>query len=101
MKKLLIAAAALTLAASTAGLVGQSEAATAKSPYCNYAKAQKSPTAWNAYYHCTNAAPPARRVAIRTKPRHARGPTKSPFCAYARAQKNAVAWNSYYHCLNR
>lgn len=95
MKKLLIAAAAVTLAAA---FTGQSYAAPAQSEYCKMMGAQRNPIAWSAYYHCDNvaAAPAKRRVVARVDKRQAM--TKSPYCAMASAQRNPVVWNEYYHC---
>jgi hypothetical protein len=97
MKKLLTAAAVLALAISTVpSVIGQAEAAPAKSPYCALAKAQKNPVAWNAFYHCLGT--PSRPTHVLLRGRAL--PAKSPFCAMAKAQKNPVAWNAYYHCLS-
>ena len=95
MKKLLIAAAAMTLAAAFAA---PSYAAPAKNEYCKLMGAQRNPVAWSAYYHCDNvaAAPAKRRVVARVNKRQATA--KSPYCAMSRAQRNPVVWNEYYHC---
>lgn len=96
MKKLLVAAAALALAASTVPvLTGPALAAPAQNPFCKMAHAQKNLVAWDAYYHCLGTAPRPTHTALRRRP----GPPESPFCKMAHAQKNLVAWNAYYHCL--
>ncbi len=98
MRKLLIATAAVTIAA---GFAGTSIAAPqAKSEYCNLAKSQRNPVAWNAYYHC-NPTAAARAETVGTAPanmRHAQTQPKDPECAFAKAQRNPVSWNQYYHC---
>lgn len=97
MRKLLVAAGALALAVSTMpSLMGQAEAASVQSPFCQFAKAQKNLVDWNAYYHCLGTAPGPRRVVLRSRA----GREKSPFCQFAKTQKNLVAWNAYYHCLS-
>ena len=93
-KKLVLSASAVAFAAAMSmAMVGQVQAA-ANSPFCNLAKSQKNPVAWNAYYHCLGPAPRPQHVV-----RERRGPAKSPFCKLASSQKNLVAWNAYYHCL--
>ncbi|HTV34900.1 MAG TPA: hypothetical protein VMF12_00590 [Xanthobacteraceae bacterium] len=95
MKKLVVALAALALTVSVApSLFGQAEAAPAKNPLCKFAKAQRNPVSWNAYYHCLGPAPAPDRVVLRGRP----GPAKSPFCKFAKVQRNLVSWNAFYHC---
>jgi len=117
MRKVFMAAAALTIAVATApSFVSQSEAASTKtrasdrgpgSQYCNLAKFQRNAPAWNEYYGClktparqayASAPPPApTRVA---GPAPQRGPA-SDFCKLAKSQRNAPSWNEYYGCLRR
>jgi hypothetical protein len=106
MKKLFLAAAALTIAVATVpNFVGQSQAAPASNQFCNLAKAQRNAPSWNEYYGCLKA--PARQAyahapaptrAVATAPQ--RGPGSS-FCQMAKAQRNAPSWNEYYGCLRR
>ena len=106
MKKLFMATAALTIAvAATPALVGPSQAASAKSPYCDLAKSQRNTPSWNEHYGCLKtparqafASAPAPRRASANAP--ARGPGSS-FCELAKAQRNAPSWNEYYGCLRR
>ena len=96
MKKLLLAASAVALAAALSpAAIGSVQAAPAKSPYCKMAAGQKNLVAWNAYYHCNGEAPRPSHVAVRARPE----PAKDPMCKLAPGQKNLVAWNSYYHCI--
>jgi hypothetical protein len=96
MKKLLLAASAVALAAAMSpGAIGSVQAAPAKSPYCKMAAGQKNLVAWNAYYHCLGEAPRVSRTANRARPE----PARDPMCKLAPGQKNLVAWNAYYHCL--
>ena len=96
MKKLLIAASAVALAAAMSpAVIGSVQAAPAKSSYCNMAKSQKNLVAWNAYYHCLGEAPRPSHVAVRSR----REPAKDPYCNMAKTQKNLVSWNAEYHCL--
>ncbi len=100
MKKSLLAVATLALAISALpGLVSQSEAA-ARSPYCDMAKNQRNPVAWNAYYGCLDRSQAAAPVNARVHERHAADRAKDPYCDMAKNQKNPVAWNAYYGCLN-
>jgi hypothetical protein len=103
MKKLFMAAAALTIAVATApGFVGTSEAASAKNPYCDLAKNQRNMPSWNEHYGCLK---PAARQAFARAPEPARaaapapqaGP-KSQYCELAKFQRNAPQWNDYYRC---
>jgi len=95
MKKLLLAASAVALAAAMSpAAIGSVQAAPAKSPYCKMAAGQKNLVAWNAYYHCNGEAPRPSHVAARARPE----PAKDPMCKLAAGQKNLVAWNAYYHC---
>jgi hypothetical protein len=93
MKKLLIAASALTVALFT--IPNVSLAAPGKSAYCDMAKSQRNPVSWNAHYHCLGTAPKAISVTERAPAHHAR----NPYCDMAKAQRNPVAWNAFYHCL--
>ena len=96
MKKLLIAASAVALAAAMSSAVTSVQAAPQKSPYCgDLAKGQKNLVAWNAYYHCLGPAPRVSHTAVRPEP------ARDPMCKLAPGQKNLVAWNAYYHCLSR
>ena len=99
MKKLVMAAAALTIAVATApNFVGPSQAASAKSPYCDFAKNQRNTPSWNEHYGCLKA--PARQAfahaPARTAPEKA---TKSTYCGLAKNQRNTPSWNEYYGCL--
>ena len=106
MKKLFMAAAALTIAVAAApSFVAQSQAASANDPYCEMAKSQRNAPSWNEYYGCLKA--PARHAMA-----HATAPTRtsavapergpgSSFCEMAKAQRNAPSWNEYYGCLRR
>jgi len=69
MNKLLLAASAVTLAATISPAVTSSaQAAPTKSPYCNLAKGQKNLGSWNGYYHCLNVAPQASRTLAQARP---------------------------------
>jgi hypothetical protein len=101
MKKLLMAAAALTMAVATVpGFVGASHAASAN-PYCDLAKSQRNVPSWNEHYGCLKG--PTRQALARAPeptragPAPRRGP-KSEYCELARNQRNAPAWNDYYAC---
>jgi hypothetical protein len=106
MKKLFMAAAALTIVVAAApNFVGQSQAASAKNPYCDMAKNQRNAPSWNEYYGCLKtperqafARAPAPTRAPATAPE--RGPG-SPYCQLAKNQRNAPSWNEYYGCLRR
>ena len=99
MKKLLIAAAAVTLAA---GFAGQSVAAPqTKSEFCKMAKSQRNPVAWNAYYHCNPAAAARAETVGRAPAAAPQARAKDPHCAMAKSQRNPVSWNAYYHCISR
>jgi hypothetical protein len=100
MKKLFMAAAALTIAvAITPSFVGSSQAASAKSPYCDLAKNQRNAPSWNQHYGCLNT--PARQAMARAsapaRVAPARG-AKSPYCDLAKSQRNSPQWNDFYHC---
>ena len=106
MKKLIMAAAALTIAVATApGFVGSSEAAAAKakrSEFCDMAKSQRNTPSWNEHYGCLKTAPgrqayaaPARAPAATTGQA-----TNSTYCGMAKSQRNTPSWNEYYHCLH-
>ena len=120
MKKLLMAAAALTIALATApGFVSSSEAASAKakkqaaaapkSQFCELAKNQRNAPSWNEYYGCLKT--PARQAYARApepapQPVRAAGPApqsgpNSEYCKLAKNQRNAPSWNAYYGCLRR
>lgn len=96
MKKLLLAASAVALAAvMSPAVTGSVQAAPSKSPYCDMAKSQKNLVAWNAYYHCLGEAPRVSHTAARARPQA----PHDPYCDMAKTQKNLVSWNAYYHCL--
>jgi len=98
MKRLLIVAASLAIAMFAAPiLVTQSEAASPNSPYCNLAKSQRNPVAWNSYYGCLGPAPRAAPAAAPVRESR----NTSPYCNMAKTQRNPVSWNSYYGCLSR
>src|SRR5215831_2377695 len=95
MKKMLIAAAAtLALAVSiTPSLVSQSAAAPLRSPYCDMAKSQRNPLAWNRQYGCLDAD----QVAAARAEAHAPARTahaKKPYCDMAKSQRNPLSWNA-------
>ena len=95
MKKMLKATAVTLVLAAGSFLVAKSEAAP-RSEYCDMAKSQRNPVAWNTYYNCLEK--PAAFTAPSRKPeRHA----ASPYCDMAKSQRNPVAWNQYYGCLSR
>jgi hypothetical protein len=104
MKKLIMAAAALTIAVAFAP--SQSQAAPDKGPnseFCKLAKAQRNAPSWNEYYGCMKA--PARNAMARAPAptrASATGPARGPnseFCKLAKAQRNAPSWNEYYGCM--
>ena len=118
MQKLFMTAAALAIAIATApSFIGQSQAASAKNPYCALAKSQRNAPAWNEYYGCLKTParrasahrpaatrravmggpPPMREAAFAGAPE--RGPGSS-YCKLARLQRNAPSWNEYYGCLH-
>jgi hypothetical protein len=102
MNKLIMAAAALTIAVATApGFGGPSEAASAKSPYCDMARTQRNTPSWNEYYGCLKN--PERQAFARAPARpSAAAPakaTKSTYCGMAKNQRNTPSWNEYYGCL--
>jgi hypothetical protein len=119
MKKLLLAASVLALAAMGPAMTRPVQAASAKNPYCNLAKGQKNLVSWNAYYHCLGAAPQATRTSAQARPAVREAPppgyaygrptfrparreeARNPYCNLAKGQKNLVSWNAYYGCLNR
>ena len=88
--KTLIMSAAMAIA-----FVGQSQAAPAKSEFCDLAKSQRNVSAWNEHYHCLNI--PARQAFAEAPKRVNRGPN-SEFCELAKNQRNAPSWNEYYGC---
>jgi hypothetical protein len=97
MKKLLVLTAGVALAFSTVtGLVGQSNAAPTRSSYCDMAKSQRNPVAWNSYYNCIEK-PAAARVVERKREFHA----GNPYCDLAKSQRNPVSWNARYGCLSQ
>jgi hypothetical protein len=103
MQKLFMAAAALTIAVATApGFAGSSQAASAKSPYCDLAKNQRNAPSWNEHYGCLKT--PARQASARAArarvaaPAPQRGPN-SQYCELAKFQRNAPSWNEHYGCL--
>jgi hypothetical protein len=118
MKKLFMAAAALTLVvAATPDFVSQSQAgprtrasmATSErgpgSEYCKMAKSQRNAPSWNEYYGCMKT--PARHTSARgpapVRMRVAEGGSErgpgSEYCKMAKSQRNAPSWNEYYGCL--
>ena len=105
MKKLIMAAAALTIAVATApSLVGPAHAAAAKSvksPYCNMANGQRNTPSWNEHYGCLKA--PARQAMARAPAPARAAPAKtakSTYCGMANSQRNTPSWNQYYGCLH-
>ncbi len=92
MQKQLLAAAGLALGTiMSSAMVGQAaQAAPVKSPFCQYAKSEKNPVSWNAYYHCLGSAPQARPHLQHTRLSHA----QNPYCNLAKGQKNPVSWNA-------
>jgi hypothetical protein len=107
MKKLFMAAAALTIAvATTSAFVGQSEAASAKSKssvaaadsgpnseFCKMAKSQRNVPSWNEHYKCLKT---PQRQALAQAPAPARAPAVTPergpgsqYCNMAKFQRNA------------
>jgi hypothetical protein len=101
MKKLIMAAAALTIAVATVPtLVGPSEAATKakKSPYCDMAKSQRNTPSWNEHYGCLKTGP--ERQAFAAPIRTAAPEANSTYCGMAKNQRNTPSWNEYYHCLH-
>jgi hypothetical protein len=122
MKKLLMAAAALTIAvAITPSFVSQSEAASAKkrtsiaasgpaSEYCKLASFQRNAPSWNEHYGCLKTSqrqaraqsPAPTRVAETTGA--GRSPEWGPgsqYCKLSSFQRNAPSWNEHYGCLRR
>jgi hypothetical protein len=102
MQKLFMAVAALTIAvASALGFAGTSEAAPAKSPYCDLAKNQRNAPSWNEHYGCLKT--PARQASARApapaRVAAARRGPNSQYCDLAKHQRNAPSWNEYYGCL--
>jgi hypothetical protein len=101
MKKILITAAA-TLA--VAALVGQAQAAPAKSAFCNMPKASNNGYAadlsWSEYYGCWGGH--ARTAQQGTAPARAPAPSDVAFCNMPKASNNGyaadVSWAQYYHC---
>ena len=105
MKKLVMAAVALTIAVATApSFVGSSEAASAKNPYCDLAKNQRNTPSWNEHYGCLKT--PARHASAASAPATngmtaaAERDARSTYCGLAKNQRNTPSWNEYYHCLH-
>jgi hypothetical protein len=113
MKKMLMAAAALTIAVAIApSFVDQSLAASAKraskaaaerSPYCDMAKAQRNTPSWNEHYGCLKT--PARHASAHPAPTTngmatAERDSRSTYCGLAKNQRNTPSWNEYYGCLH-
>lgn len=99
MKSLFKVAAATLALATLPLLVAKSEAAPrgdAKSEYCNMAKSQRNPVAWNAHYHCLDTSQASATVA----PKPQRRVNKDPYCDMAKSQRNPVSWNQHYRCLS-
>lgn len=105
MKKILITAAAMAVAVSTASyLAGQAQAAPAKSPYCNMPKASNNGYAadlsWAQYYGCWGGhaakTAPARAIPARA------ASSNAVFCHMPKASNNGyaadVSWAQYYGC---
>jgi hypothetical protein len=112
MKKMLITAAALAVAVSTAPyLAGQAQAAPAKSPYCNMAKASNNGYAadlsWAEYYGCWGGHP-ARTAQASAPPAQTWAPpaqaaaSNAVFCNMPKASNNGyavdVSWAEHYGC---
>jgi hypothetical protein len=96
MRKLFMAAAALTIAMATApAFVGQSEAASAKSPYCDMAKNQRNVPSWNEHYGCLGKQARQARAEVPAKTKA----SKNPYCDLAKSQRNVPSWNEQYGCL--
>src|SRR5262245_30963760 len=98
MRKSLMAAAGLAIAAAAApGFVGQSQAASTKSAYCDLAKNQRNIPSWNEHYACLG---PKAKQAVAREPAptrtsaNARG--KSEYCDLAKNQRNVPSWNGHY-----
>lgn len=116
MKKLFMAAAALTIAVAI--MPSQSEAASKKrtaaaapqSEYCKMAVSQRNIPSWNEHYGCLKnsqrqaraQSPAPTRVAETTGagPSPEWGPG-SQYCKLASFQRNAPSWNEHYGCLRR
>jgi hypothetical protein len=111
MKKMLMVAAALTIAVATApSFVDQSLAASLKrakaaperSPYCDMAKSQRNTPSWNEHYGCLKT--PARHAAVAPTTNGmtaaAERDSRSTYCGLAKNQRNTPSWNEYYHCLH-
>jgi hypothetical protein len=105
MKKLVMAAVALTIAVATApSFVGSSEAASAKNPYCDLAKNQRNTPSWNEHYGCLKA-PQRQALAHASAPARASATAqdkaaKNTYCGLAKNQRNTPSWNEYYGCLH-
>jgi hypothetical protein len=98
MRKLLITAAALTIA-----VISQSQAAPrheARSEFCDLAKNQRNVPSWNEYYKCHGS---TARMAFAAEPRAAKPRTgpNSEFCELSKFQRNAPSWDEYYGCKRR
>lgn len=93
MKKLMIAAAGLALAATMgAAPIGQAQAApAAKDPMCALGS-QGGSQSWQDNYHCWGHYTPAKTVAHVPK-----GPAKDPMCSLG-AQSGSQSWAAHYHC---
>jgi hypothetical protein len=102
MKKLVMVAAALTIAVATApNFVGSSQAASARSPYCDMAKSQRNTPSWNEHYGCLKTSQ-RQAFAHAPAPTRAAAPdkgVKSTYCGLAKNQRNTPSWNEYYGCL--
>lgn len=101
MKKLLIAAAAVSFVVMTTPMLTQAQAAP-KNPYCSLAKSEKNPMSWDQYYGCWNrSARPAQLMNFAPGPLMNRAlirETKSPYCSLAKFEKNPMSWDQYYGC---
>jgi hypothetical protein len=111
MKKMFMAAAALTIAVAIAPtFVSQSlaasgkarahKAAAEKSPYCDMAKSQRNTPSWNEHYGCLKT--PARQAFAAPSPTAAAAQqdARSTYCGLAKNQRNTPSWNEYYGCLH-
>ena len=119
MKRLFMAAAALTIAVATApSYVGSSEAASARnrasaatpdwgpgSQYCKLSSFQRNAPSWNQHYGClkTSQRPAVERAAAPAPTRTAAAASDwgpgSQYCKLSSFQRNAPSWNQHYGCL--
>ena len=118
MKRLFMAAAALTIAVAAApSYVGTSEAASAKhraaaatpdwgpgSQYCKLSSFQRNAPSWNEHYGCLKTS--QRRAVAQPSPVTARAARSTPewgpgsqYCKLSNFQRNVPSWNEHYGCL--